>query len=69
MGLDIHKYVVYGMQVTKQDITRIDKERVCEHDTDTTKKFCSECGAPVWETTECPVLEGNEKKGLSYFYH
>lgn len=68
MGLDISSYVVYGKITPKEVLTQHHKARACNHEIDESKKFCSECGQPVWVQNENTLLDSLEDNCLSYFY-
>jgi hypothetical protein len=68
MGLDVYSNVVYGKVISKEVLTQRQMVRACDHQIDESKKFCPECGKPVWVETENVMLDPQESNGLSYFY-
>lgn len=68
MGLDVYSNVVYGKVIPKEVLTQRQRVRGCNHEVDESKKFCPECGKPVWIETEDFMLDSQEDNGLSYFY-
>jgi hypothetical protein len=41
-------YHVFGINISARQAIKKDKVRACKHDTDVSKKFCGECGKPVF---------------------
>ena len=69
MGTDVYAYTVFGKIINKNDLIKISTIRGCNHDIDTEKKFCSDCGKPVWvEKSTKSLIDSMESNGLSYFY-
>lgn len=68
MGLDVSTYVVFGQTMDKSFVKSNHKERGCKHETDLDKKFCAECGKPVWIEQDEDLLESMDSGKLSYFY-
>jgi hypothetical protein len=70
MGYSAYSHAIYGITVNRSKLEKTERTRGCDHDTDTTKNFCSECGEPVWVEETCSVLdtiEDSRKGKLSYF--
>ena len=67
MGYDAYSYAVFGKQVSKRDLTVVTKVRGCLHNTDTTQKFCSECGNPVWTQEEAFIADEGYGKKIGFF--
>lgn len=72
MGYDAYSHVVYGVTVNRSELETVDVIRTCRHKTDETKKFCSECGKPVWKQESVSILDNldsnEDSNNLGYFY-
>lgn len=50
MGYRVYVNTVLGFAFGKHEVTKEVTVRGCRHAQDTTHKFCSECGKPMWKT-------------------
>lgn len=68
MGYSAYSKVVFGLIVSKDDITVETNVRSCSHDTDLNANFCSVCGQAVYETEETMLVEyGYDPNQIAYF--
>ena len=67
MSIDIYFQTVIGYTFKKEHVTKEQQMRACNHDTDLTKKFCSECGKPVYEKVVIDLLEENNFETFEVF--
>lgn len=56
MGYTVYSGVAVGYLIPKEDVIKKTKKHACGHKTDETKKFCSDCGKPVWKEATTEVL-------------
>lgn len=56
MGLDVYGYVVFGKKFDKKDLEKVTLVRSCEHETDLSKPFCSQCGKKIFEEKRESIL-------------
>lgn len=56
MGLDVYGYVVFGKIFDKKDLEKVTLVRSCEHETDLSKPFCSQCGKKIFEENRESIL-------------
>ena len=68
MSYQAYSQAVFGILVSKEDITIEKKERTCNHNTDVNANFCSVCGEPVYEIEEKMIIEyGDNDNSIGYF--
>lgn len=68
MGYEAYSYVVYGKEVEEDEITISQNVRACNHETDLSKKFCAECGNPVYKEIEDILLRSGWKENELAFF-
>ena len=56
MGYTVYSGVAVGYLIPKEDVIKKTKKRACGHKTDETKKFCADCGKPVWKEAKEELL-------------
>lgn len=68
MGYDASAQAIIGIRIDSKKFDKLlytkGTERACQHKTDETKKFCSECGIATWKKAYTPIPEfdeGNDK--------
>lgn len=66
MSYDAYSYAVYGKKITKDEMSEVKLVRSCTHQTDLNRKFCSECGKPVYRKEKHILLE-DENNGMGFF--
>ena len=57
MGYDAYHKVAVGFIFDESDIKNEKRVRSCNHDTDLSKKFCAECGKPVFTKKDDNIFE------------
>lgn len=63
MGYSVYIGTAVGYLLSKEEVIKKTKKRACGHKTDETKKFCSDCGKPVWKESKKEILSEDEDYG------
>lgn len=68
MGYSAYSYAVFGLKVSKNDITKETQVRNCNHNVDLQAKFCSECGKPIYQIKKERIVDhGYSPNEIGYF--
>ncbi len=67
MGYDAYGTVVFGKKISKDNLTAISKVRSCNHTTDLSQPFCSQCGKPLYILEKTFIAPEGSGKALGYF--
>lgn len=67
MSVSYYAFLVYGVEINKEWLYKINKERGCSHALHDDANFCPVCGAKMWIEDRELDIEFCNDSGLSYF--
>lgn len=68
MGYSAYSYAVFGVKTNLSSVKKTTQKRSCNHNINTSMKFCPECGKPTFSEKTVTLLDSMEDNKLSYFY-